>query len=352
MFRNAVLAFAVAAGVLCTRPAFSADAATATKWVAYGQQQYAARQYDKAVQAFSTAAKYNSGDAAAWKGLGNALYAKRDYANALKYYKYALQLSPNDTQLATFVQRLAAATQNGGASADPVALAARYYQARQYDFAIQQYNAALARNPNNDKAYQGLGNCYYAKGNKPQAVNAYKRALQVNPNNTGLKAFLARYAPEAAQASGVQVASGPKDWTDPLWRSAVLPGWGQSFNGETTKGWILGGLTIATLVGTVGTYIVGDAARSNYQNFTGTGNAAADQSTEDGYYNTWDQMAQVNNILALSFLALYTFNLVDAIIDAKPETHAIGLAPGEEPPVQLGMLSNGLIGAKVQLLKF
>jgi hypothetical protein len=28
------------------------------------------------------------------------------------------------------------------------------------------------------------------------------------------------------------------------------------------------------------------------------------------------------------------------------------LAPGEEPPVQLGMLSNGLIGAKVQLLKF
>lgn len=349
MFRNAVLAFAVATGMLSTGTAWAADAAKATQWIAYGQQQYALRQYDKSIQAFGNATKYNSADPAAWKGLGNALYAKRDYANALKYYKYALQLNPNDAQLATFVQRLATATQGGGqAAADPVALATRYYQARQYDSAIQEYNAALARNPNNDKAYQGLGNCYYAKGDKAQAVDAYKRSLQINPSNTGLKAFLARYAPDAARAEGVEVASGPKDWVDPLWRSAVLPGWGQAYNGESMKGWILGGITIAALAGTVGTYIVGDQARSNYEN----GTASTTQSQYDSYYNTWDQMAQVNNILALSFLALYTFNLVDAIIDAKPQTQAVGLLPGEEPPVQLGLLDNGLIGAKVQVLKF
>lgn len=350
MFRNAVLAIAVFGGLLWTTSVHAAaDPASATKWVVYGQQQYAARQYDKAIQAFSTAAKFNSSDVSAWKGLGNALYAKRDYANALKYYKYALQLNPNDAQLATFVQRLEAATAgNAGAASDPMALAGRYYQARQYPYAIQEYKAALAQNPNNDKAYQGLGNSYYATGNKPEAVAAYKRALQLNPSNVQLKAFLARYSPADAASAGVAVASGPKDWVDPLWRSAILPGWGQIYNGEKVKGWILGTVTVGVLLGTVYTYSVGDAARQKYE---GLGPNDS-QSDFDSSYNTWDQMAQINNILAISFLALYTFNLVDAIVDAKPSTHAVGLVPGENPPVQLGLLDNGTIGAKFQLLRF
>jgi len=350
MFRNSVLATAFLMGaVLWTSPAMAADAALATKWVAYGQQLYAQRQYDKSIQAFSTAAKANSADATAWKGLGNALYAKKDYANALKYYKYALQLNPRDTQLAQFTQRLEAATVKGNQTAnDPTALAARYYQARQYPYAIQQYNAAIKLNPNNAKAYQGLGNCYYATGNKPYAVQAYKRALQINPGNTQLQAFLARYSPADAVASGVQVASGPKDWTQPLWRSAVLPGWGQFYNGEKTKGYIIGGLTLGALVGTVATYVIGDGARTKYNGL----DASAKAADFDAAYGTWESMAGLNNTLALSFLALYTFNLVDAAISAKPATRMMGLAPGEEPPIQLGMLDNGAIGGKIQLLKF
>lgn len=350
MLRNAVLAIAVVAGsLLWTSPAQAADAALANKWVAYGQQLYAQRQYDKAVQAFSTAAKANSADPAAWKGLGNALYAKKDYKNALKYYKYALQLNRNDAQLAQFTQRLEASlAQQGQAANDPMGLGNRYYQARQYDYAIQQFNLAAQQNPNNDKAYQGLGNSYYAKGNKPQAVAAYKRALQINPGNAQLRAFLARYSPDDARESGVQVASGPKDWTQPLWRSAILPGWGQFYNGERTKGWIIGSLAVGTLIGTVTTYSIGDGARKKYEGF-GAGTPAADF---DAAYGTWESMASLNNTLAISFLALYTFNLVDAVISAKPSTRAVGLAPGEVPPVQLGLLDNGLIGAKTTLLSF
>lgn len=349
MLRNAVLAIAVAAGsLLWTSPAQAADAALANKWVAYGQQLYAARQYDKAVQAFSTAAKANSADAAAWKGLGNALYAKKDYKGALKYYKYALQLNPRDAQLASFTQKLESSMAQGGGGNDPMALAARYYQARQYPYAIQQYNAAISQNPNNDKAYQGLGNSYYASGNKPQAIAAYKRALQINPSNVQLKSFLARVAPEDAKASGVQVASGPKDWTQPLWRSAILPGWGQFYNGEKTKGWIIGGLTLGALAGTVGTYVIGDGARKEYEGFP----AGTDAKEFDRAYGTWESMAGINNTLAITFLALYTFNLVDAVISAKPATRAVGLLPGEEPPVMLGLLPDGRFGGKVQLLKF
>jgi tetratricopeptide (TPR) repeat protein len=352
MLRNAVLAIAVLAGsLLWTSPAqAAADPATSQKWVAYGQQLYAQRQYDKAVQAFSTAARASSSNAAAWKGLGNALYAKRDYANALKYYKYALQLNRQDAQLAQFVQRLeSSVAQQKNAANDPFALANRYYQARQYQYAIQQYNLAVQQNPNNDKAYQGMGNSYYALRNKPYAVAAYKRALQINPSNAGLRAFLARYSPADATAAGVQVASGPKDWTQPLWRSALLPGWGQFYNQESTKGWIIGGLTIGTLVGTVATYIIGDSARKEYLGLP----AGTPASKFDSTYATWDQMATINNTLAIGFLALYSFNLVDAVISAKPATHAVGLLPGEEPPVQVGLLDDhGLMGAKVKLLSF
>jgi hypothetical protein len=44
--------------------------------------------------------------------------------------------------------------------------------------------------------------------------------------------------------------------------------------------------------------------------------------------------------------------LVDAVISGKPATKAVGLAPGEEAPIQLGLMDHGRIGAKVQLLKF
>lgn len=350
MLRNAVLAFAFAmASLLWTSPAQAANAALASKWVAYGQQLYAQQQYDKSVQAFSTAAKANSADPAAWKGLGNALYAKKDYTNAVKYYKYALQLNPNDAQLAQFVQRLEASlAQKNQQANDPMALANRYYSARQYDYAIQQYNLATQQNPNNAKAYQGLGNSYYAKGNKPQAVAAYKRALQIEPGNVQLRAFLARYSPDDAKESGVQVASGPSDWTQPLWRSALLPGWGQFYNKDTTKGYIIGGLSLLTLGVTVGTYVIGDGARKEYEGFP----AGTSADKFDTAYGTWESMASINNTAAIAFLALYTFNLVDAVISAKPSTHAVGLAPGEEPPVQLGMLNDGRIGAKVHLLTF
>jgi tetratricopeptide (TPR) repeat protein len=340
------------ASLAWTGGAYAADPALANQWITYGQKLYAAQQYDQAIKAFSTAARANGSDPKAWSGLGNSLYAKKDYKNALTYYKYALQLDPKNAALATFVQRLeGAVAQNGAApQSDPTTMGNQYYKAGQYDNAIVQYKTAVAANPNNAKAYQGLGNCYYAKQDKPDAVAAYKHALQADPSNTQqLKAFLARYSPADAQASGVQVASQPGDWTQPLWRSAILPGWGQFYNGERTKGWIIGGLTIAALLGTVTTYTIGDSARSAYR----SAGAGTSQSTFDSDYNTWNTMATYNHVFCITFLALYIFNLVDAAKDA-PATQAVGLLDdGTQPPLQLGLLdNNGTWGAKVRVLQF
>jgi tetratricopeptide (TPR) repeat protein len=361
-FRNAVLAVALAlvpflwglpAGALAdgaaTAAASTAAPAGADAWVARGQQLYASGKFDEAIAAYSSAATANRGDTAAWSGLGNAFYAKGDYPNALKYYRFALQLNPSDAQLAAFVQRLTNSTVQTPSPGDlAMAKAKGFYASGQFDQALAQYKAAIADNPNNAKAYQGMGNTYYAMRDKDDAVSAYRRSLEIDPSNTPLKAFLARYSPEAARAAGVQVATGPADWTQPAWRSALLPGWGQVYNGDDTKGYVIGGLTLGALIGTIVTYAIGDAARTSY-NTMGAGNS---QSSFDTAYDTWNSMANYNNALALSTLAFYTFNIADAIMEAKPVTQAVGMAPGGEAALQMGFLDQGTLGVKLRLCEF
>lgn len=344
MRRNAVLAIVFVIFGSLSQETWAADAATAQKWVTYGQQLFAQRQYDKALSAFSTAAKADSRNAAAWKGLGNVYVAKKDYPNALKYYKYAYQLNPQDSGLAAYIPKLEAATAQP-AQQGPADTAARYYQARRYDEAIQYYNQALAANPNDAKSWQMLGNCYYAKQDKPRAVDAFKKALQLNPSNTSLQSFLANYAPESAGGGGTQLADGPKDWGQPLWRSAVLPGWGQAYNGQSGKGWLLGGVTLGCFAGTVATYIMGDSAKQQYMSLTDP------TANFDAPYATWESMAGLNHIFYIGFGVAYTFTLVDAILSAKPAPRSNAYVPTEPPTVQLSMLDQGM-GVKYKLMRF
>jgi tetratricopeptide (TPR) repeat protein len=348
MLRNAVLvSFLMTLFVGVSQTAAAADPALAQKWVTYGNQLMTAKQYDKALQAFTTAARADSRSAAAWKGLGTVYYYKKDYANAAKYYKYSYQLNPADTALGAFIPKLAAATAAAPASSSATAYAARFYQAKRYDEAIQYYNQALASNPNDSKAWQGLGNCYYAKQDKVKAVDAYKRALQLDPSNMALSNFLTAYAPESSGAGAVAVAGGPKDWVQPLWRSAVLPGWGQVYEGRNTAGYVLGGATLAFLGGTVITYIMGDAAYQQYMSLT---DSTADFDTP---YNTWDSMATLNHIFYIAFGLTYTYTLVDAVMNAKPMPTQHAQFNEEAPALQLSMLDrDGAMGLKYRLLKF
>lgn len=347
MLRNAVLAFVLAAAMVWISAPLKADAALAGKWVAYGQQMVAMRQYDKAIQAFSTAARADSHNAAAYKGLGNSFYYKKDYANALKYYKYSYQLNPADTGLGGFIPKLEAASAQSS-QAGPADLAARYYNAKQYDQAIQSYNTALGSNPNDAKSWQGLGNCYYAKQDKDKAVEAYKKAIQLNPQNTALQNFLARYSPESAEAAGVNVTYGPRDWFQPLWRSAVLPGWGQFYNDQGLKGGVLMGTNLVLLGGTVVTYVIGNAAEQTYLGLSGTN---ADYDTP---YNEWSNMANLNHIFYIGFAVVYSFTLVDAIYNGKRHPITNAFFQEKEPAFQMTSMPDGSDGmaAKYRLLEF
>ncbi len=60
---------------------------------------------------------------------------------------------------------------------------------KQYDTAIRYYRAALDSDPENWQAFQGLGNCYYAKGDNARALANYQRSLSLHPDNPPLAAF-------------------------------------------------------------------------------------------------------------------------------------------------------------------
>ncbi len=315
-------------------PALAVDKVNAGKWLVYANGLYQQKNYDQAIQAYSQSLRLDNTNAGAYQGLGNCYYAKQDNAHALTYYKYSLQLNPSNTGLANFIARL----QTGGATAPAagggLAAANALYSQRHYSEAAAAYQAVVAANPNDAKAYQGLGNCYYALQDKNNAVTAYRRALQLNPNNTALRSFLAAYAPESGGTAG----SG--GWGQALWRSALVPGWGQFYNGQSTKGWIVGGATYVFLIGAAATYVIGAGDRQDYETMS--------SGDFDSAYNKWESMANINHIMNIGFYLCYTYNLIDAIWNAKSGSQTASLSS----PVTLSLMDNGGYKVEYRLLTF
>jgi flagellar motor switch protein FliG len=67
------------------------------------------------------------------------------------------------------------------------------YQKRDYDAALQELLKSVEINPSFWQAFQGIGNCYAAKGMVKEAIDSYEKSLLINPANVGLKEWLERY---------------------------------------------------------------------------------------------------------------------------------------------------------------
>jgi len=242
---------------LALAQAARADVPQSVQYYQYGMQLYKAKQYDQALRYFGASLKLNNREATVYQAVGNCYFAKNDKVHALQYYKYAYQLNPSNAALGQFIAGLGAPGVAPAAAADPLAAAHQLYRDRRYSEALAAYQAVAAQQPGNAKVFQSIGNSYYALQDKPNALAAYKKALQLDPGNAALAAFVGK------MDGGTQLASGggDGDWFQPLWRSAILPGWGQAYNGEKGKGYVLGAVTLGLLAGEVATFVVGDAAR-------------------------------------------------------------------------------------------
>jgi len=58
----------------------------------------------------------------------------------------------------------------------------KLYSGQDYARALQYFGAAIKLDPRNAAAYQGRGNCYYAKADYPDALQDYRQVQQLSPS--------------------------------------------------------------------------------------------------------------------------------------------------------------------------
>lgn len=92
-----------------------------------------------------------------------------------------------------------------------------------------------------------------------------------------------------------------------LWRSAIVPGWGQFYKGSMLKGGLVLGGTVALTAGIIYT----NSMRSDYADKILKTHNAENKRT---YANKRDNYTTGRNICIGGLAALYVYNIVDAIV--------------------------------------
>lgn len=124
-----------------------------------------------ALSLYSELSKNHPEQAAVWMGLGNTHFLAADYAAARAAYHQALQISPNLT--------------------DPkLALARVDIRERNFDQAVQRYQAILADRPGDIIALSGLGVAYDLSGQFGLAQETYRKGLAKHSNDEILRTNL------------------------------------------------------------------------------------------------------------------------------------------------------------------
>src|SRR3990170_5551095 len=143
----------------------AADTLSAADWFKKGRQYWLNKEYDKAIEAFTSAIALDPNDAVAYNNRG-VVYGrdKGQYDRAIEDFNKAIQLDPND----------AAAYNNRGLA---------YDDKGQYDRAIEDYNKAIALDPNLAAAYNNRGNAYGSKGQHDRAIEDFNKAIELDPND-------------------------------------------------------------------------------------------------------------------------------------------------------------------------
>jgi tetratricopeptide (TPR) repeat protein len=201
--------FALGLGLLSGLYFLPTRAQANSQYVQWGNQMLQQKKYDDAIKYFTGAAKADPQDATAYKGLGYSYMYKGDKTKALEYLNYSLQLNPDDSALKGYIDQVngAGAPAAGGAT-QAVQYGNYYLQQKNYDAAIGWYNKATQADPTNAHAWQALGNAYYGKNDKTNAIASWEHSVALDPNNTQLTAYLAQLKGSAntssAQATDAQ----------------------------------------------------------------------------------------------------------------------------------------------------
>ncbi|MCX7994281.1 MAG: tetratricopeptide repeat protein [candidate division WOR-3 bacterium] len=211
-----------------------------------------------------------------------------------------------------------------------------YYNNGEYENAIKQLEVALQYlkqlNQNEQvEAYKYLAFSYVAFGNKEKAKEQFKKALSLDPK---LELDPATVSPkiikvfEEAKAEMVPVVSPPAppspkpvqpavqsksvSISGALLRSCCLPGWGQLYKGESSKGKKMAIAAVVLFPTTLLATSIQNARHEDYLNVE-----PGNEDEMDRAYNEYRLWYNISAICWLSYLGLYGYNIYD-VLTSKP----------------------------------
>ena len=108
--------------------------------------------------------------------------------------------------------------------------------------------------------------------------------------------------------------------TNSFFRSLIIPGWGQFYKGHTTKGFLF-------LTGTVG--LIGTAiySQGKYTDYFNKGDASRNSYERDEYFDRADKWKNIRNITGIAGIALYAYNVFDAVSSKEEKTYVLNISP-------------------------
>lgn len=176
------------------------------------------------------------------------------------------------------------------------------------DKSVQQYEASGNTNITSTDSYQLQLNVEgSARPIKSRRIDEYWE----NTQRGGLNVldYHALYAVERTgfTADFAGISSVSSYGVHGLWRSAIVPGWGQFYKGSNIKG----GLILGGCVALAGGIVYTETMRQDYMN-----KIKKTHNTDNMrvYKNRADNFAMGRNICIGGIAALYVYNLVDAIV--------------------------------------
>ncbi len=99
---------------------------------------------------------------------------------------------------------------------------------------------------------------------------------------------------------------------DSLYRSLVAPGWGQFYNRQAWKAYIIIGLEAVAVGGAVWSYFLKEDRYDKYKNATSTEEAQR-------YYDKAERYRVMTNAFIYSAIGVWALNVIDAVVSGKSE---------------------------------
>ncbi len=140
--------------------------------------------------------------------------------------------------------------------AEKALLEARLFTRRnRYNAALEKARSAVELTPGDAGALEAYGDTLQALGRVDDALFAYSRARELNPSLTSADKKYAELLVLQTPISSSLMIEEPRSARLAVIMSMFLPGWGQIYNQEPVKGWILIVITVVCWLLMISQYV-------------------------------------------------------------------------------------------------